>query len=354
MSKITDYTELVNIISNHISISKNNLYQTINRTVVFTYWKIGEYIVEYEQKGENRAKYGTELLKNLSNDLTIRLGKGFSWRNLYNMKKFYIEFPFLQTLSANYINKKLQTPSAKSKNDLILESSLKLSWSHFVRLLSVKDKNERDFYLIESAQNRWSERELNRQINSALYERIILSKDENKVKELSTKGQIIRNEIDLIKDPLILEFLDIKQNSSYSENDLESAIIENLEKFLLELGKGFSFVSRQYRLSSGTEHFYVDLVFYNRLLSCFVLIDLKIGKLKHQDIGQMLMYVNYFDREVKTKDEKPTIGIILCKENDDFVIEYTLPKENKQIFSKEYKLYLPNKVELKKILKNYI
>jgi len=182
----------------------------------------------------------------------------------------------------------------------------------------------------------------------------VLSRDQKKVKELSIKGQLIETEKDIFKDPLVLEFLNIKQDSSYSENDLETAIIENLGKFLLELGKGFSFVARQQRISSGTEHFYIDLVFYNRLLRSFVIIDLKIGKLKHQDVGQMQMYVNFYDREIKAESENSTIGIILCKENDDFVVEYTLPENNKQIFTNEYKLYLPNKKELKELLKQYL
>jgi len=195
---------------------------------------------------------------------------------------------------------------------------------------------------------------LDRQINSSLFERLVLSRNKKKVKELSEKGQLIETEMDILKDPLVLEFLNIKQDSSYSENDLETAIIENLGKFLLELGKGFSFVARQQRISSGTEHFYIDLVFYNRLLRSFVIFDLKIGKLKHQDIGQMQMYVNYYDREIKTEDENQTIGIILCKENDDFVVEFTLPENNKQIYTNEYKLYLPDKKELKELLKQYL
>ncbi len=348
-----EYNNLIESINKVVVSAQNNIAKSINKTMLLTYWNIGKYIIEFEQKGVKRAEYGTKLLKNISLDLTKKIGKGFSWRNLYNMKRFYIEFPILQTLSAKY-NNKLQTASAKLENELLIKSLGKLNWSHFVRLLSIKDSDERNFYIIETAQNRWSERELDRQINASLFERLILSSDKKMVKELSKKGQLIETENDILKDPLVLEFLNIKQNSSYSENDLETAIIENLGSFLLELGKGFSFVARQQRISSGTEHFYIDLVFYNRLLKSFVLIDLKIGKLKHQDIGQMQMYVNYYDREIKTKDENATIGIILCKENDDFVIEYTLPKNNKQIFTNQYKLYLPNKKELKNLLKQYI
>ncbi len=352
-SRIEEYTNLVDTINEIVYTAKKNIARNIDKTMIFTYWYIGEHIVEFEQNGKIRAEYGTDLLKKLSKDLLKKIGKGFSWRNLYNMKRFYIEFPKLQTMSA--ISQNAETLTCKSETEILLiNSTEKLSWSHFVRLLSVKDIDERNFYIIETAQCKWSERELDRQINSSLFERLVLSKDKDAVRELSQKGQTIKSEKDILKDPLVLEFLGIKQDSSYSENDLESAIIEHLGTFLLELGKGFSFVARQKRISSGTEHFYIDLVFYNRLLRSFVLIDLKIGKLKHQDIGQMQMYVNYYDREIKTKDENQTIGIILCKENDDFVIEYTLPDKNKQIFANEYRLYLPDKKELKELLKRYL
>jgi predicted nuclease of restriction endonuclease-like (RecB) superfamily len=218
----------------------------------------------------------------------------------------------------------------------------------------VKDEDERNFYIIETAENSWSKRELDRQINASLFERLVLSKDKKAVKDLAVKGHYIENQNDLLKDPLVLEFLNLKESHTYSENDLETAIIDNVGDFLLELGKGFSFVARQKRISAGADHFYIDLVFYNRLLKSHVLIDLKIGKLKHQDIGQMQMYVNYYDREIKLETENPTIGIILCKEKNDFVIEYSLPKDNNQVFSKEYQLYLPNKAELKAMLSQYL
>ena len=362
--KTEQYTTLVSGITKILLEAKNKIATTVNSTMVITNWHIGQYIVEYEQGGKERAEYGTALLKRLSEDLTKDFGRGFSYRNLRLMKQFYLEFPIWQTPSAkslNTDNQKLQAASAKlslekwqtspAKFSKKAKDSLsKLSWSHFVRLLSVKDEDERNFYIIETAENNWKERELDRQINSSLFERLVLSKDKKAIKELSEKGQQIQTEQDVLKDPLVLEFLNIKQEKKYSENELETAIINNLEEFLLGLGKGFTFVSRQQRISSGTEHFYADLVFYNRLLRSFVIIDLKIGKLKHQDVGQMQMYVNYYDREVKTENENPTIGIILCKENDDFVVEYTLPENNKQIFSKEYKLYLPNKDELKELL----
>jgi predicted nuclease of restriction endonuclease-like (RecB) superfamily len=359
---ISQYGNLVSEIGKLLSEAKKHIANTVNTTMVMTNWHIGKYIVEYEQGGKVRAGYGKQLLKRLSEDLIKTYGRGYSYRNLQLCKKFYTTFPIVQTVIAQLENsekseypdkEKVQTNSAQFSEKL-LASLPKLSWSHFVRLLSLKNEDERNFYIIETAENHWTERELDRQINSALFERLVLSKDKKAVKELSTKGQQIQTETDVLKDPLVLEFLNLRQEEKYSESELESAIIQHLESFLLELGKGFTFVARQQRISSGTEHFYIDLVFYNRLLKAFVLFDLKIGKLKHQDIGQMQMYVNYYDREIKTENENPTIGIILCKENDDFVIEYTLPENNKQIFANEYKLYLPDKKELKKLLYKYI
>ncbi len=359
------YNNLVQGINELLANAKQKVEKTVNSTMVSTYWHIGEYIVEYEQGGKERAEYGTRLLKRLSEDLTKSFGSGFSWRNLYNMTVFYNQFPILQTLPAKSKNTKGQPLVAQSDagklqavlaqfSEKAISSIPKLNWSHLVRLLSVKNEAERNFYIIETAQNSWSTRELDRQINSSLFERLVLSKDKKAVSELAEKGHEIATHQDLLKDPLVLEFLNIKEETKYSEKELETAIIDNLGDFLLELGKGFTFVARQKRISSGSDHFYIDLVFYNRLLRSFVIIDLKIGKLKHQDIGQMQMYVNYYDREVKTESENPTIGIILCKEKDDFVIEYTLPEENKQVFANEYKLYLPNKKELQKLLAHYL
>ena len=387
---IAGYGKLVSVIESLLQDAKSKLVKTVNQTMVFTYWHIGRYIVEYEQRGKERAEYGTELLKRLSIDLSRSFGKGYSWRNLYNMKQFYVCFPILQaltaksensnmsslmaqsesdkgqslfalsekqkgqTLSANSKDSKLQTLSAKSELSKVQLVIAKLSWTHFVRLLRVKDADERNFYLIETAENNWSVRELDRQINSSLFERLLLSKDKPAVKKLAEKGQIIEHIDDVLKEPYILEFLGLEESHRYSESDLESAIIDNLGKFLLELGKGFLFVARQKRFSDGTDYYYIDLVFYNRLLKCFVLFDLKIGKITHKDIGQMQMYVNYYDREIKTTEENPTAGIILCKEKRDFVIKYTLPENNKQIFAKEYRLFLPQKEELKKLLRKFL
>jgi predicted nuclease of restriction endonuclease-like (RecB) superfamily len=226
----------------------------------------------------------------------------------------------------------------------------KLSWTHYILLMRIKNEAERNFYEIEAANNNWSVRELQRQYNSSLYERIALSKDKKKVKELSQRGQIITQPIDMLKEPYVLEFLGLKEESAYSETDLETALINKLEHFLLELGKGFLFQSRQQRISFDGENFYIDLVFYNRILKCFVLIDLKIGVLKHQDIGQMQMYVNFYDREIRAKEENKTVGIVLCKQTNKAVVEYTLPENNNQIFAREYKLYLPSKKQLQDLL----
>jgi len=374
--KKSKYDQLFLEISNILDNSKKAIEKTINNIMVVTYWQIGQYIVEHEQGGNKRAEYGSQFLKQLSSDLTKLYGKGYSYRNLKLIRKFYNTFPMLEFPSLINQKQKGQPPVALFKNnqkqkgqppvalfekaeksmvskllsEKMLTSIPKLNWTHFVRLLSIKDEDERHFYLIETAENSWSKRELDRQINSALYDRLALNKSKEDIKDLSISGQTITKNQDILKDPLVLEFLNLNEQSKYSENDLETALIDNLGDFLLELGKGFSFVARQKRITSGADHYYIDLVFYNRLLSSFILIDLKIGKLTHKDIGQMQMYVNYFDREIKTNKENPTIGIILCKENDEFVVEYTLPKDNEQIFSKEYKLYLPKKEDLLQIL----
>lgn len=324
-----------------IESARTTVVRTVNTTMVYTYFHIGRLIVEHEQKGAKRAAYAKETLKKLSEKLMNEFGKGFSERNLRLMREFYTAYKeslIWQTASAN--SKAIpQTLSAKSR------LPFNLSWSHYVFLMKLPEA-ERKFYEIEAVKQNWSLRELERQFNSSLYERLALSTDKRTVKELSEKGHIIEKSNDIIKDPYVLEFLGLKEESAYSENDLETAIINRIEHFLLELGKGFLFVGRQQRFTFDEDHFFVDLVFYNRLLRCFVLIDLKIGKLKHQDIGQMQMYVNYYDRMIKSSDENSTIGIILCKEAKKAVVEFTLPEDNKQIFASRYQLYLPSKEEL--------
>lgn len=327
-SEIINIENLYDKISSLLEASRKNLKKSVNTIMVSTYFEVGRLIVEEEQQGEERAKYGKYIIENLSKKLTREYGKGFSTTNLKQMKSFYIAYGKGQIVSDQF----------------------KLSFSHYLILMRMGNIEERNFYEIEAIKNDWSLAELQRQFNSALYERLVLSRDKEKVKELSLEGQIIEKPKDLIKDPYILEFLGLDQLPHYSENQLETAIINHIEKFIMELGKGFLFQGRQVKFSFEEEHFFVDLVFYNRILKCFVLIDLKIGKLKHQDIGQMQMYVNYYDRYVKMDDENKTIGIIICKEKNDTLVEITLPEGNEQIFASKYLTVLPSKEELKKIV----
>lgn len=315
-------------IRNLLNSARASIVSNVNSTMTKTYFMIGKRIVEEEQNGNERAEYGEKLIKNLSSRLSKEFGKGFSITNLKQMKSFYLSYKTGQTVS-----------------DLF-----KLSWSHYLILMRMENLDERNFYEIEAIENNWSLRELRRQIDSALYERLVLSRDKDKIKSLALKGQILEKPEDVVKDPYILEFLGLEEKTNYSENELETAIINNLEKFIMELGKGFLFQGRQVRFTFDEEHYFVDLVFYNRLLKCFVLIDLKIGKLKHQDLGQMQMYVNYYDRFVKLPDENKTIGIIICKEKNDTLVKMTLPEENQQIFASRYMTVLPSKEDFKKIV----
>ena len=310
--------------------ARQNIISNVNSTMTKTYFLIGKRIVEEEQNGNKRAEYGKNLIKMLSEKLTKEFGKGFSETNLEQMRKFFKVYGIPQTLSEEF--------------------QFNLSWSHYLILMRIENINARNFYEIEAFENNWSLRELKRQVNSSLYERLVLSKDKEKVKELAVKGQIIEKAQDIIKDPYILEFLGLDERSDYSENKLEIEIINKLEMFLLELGKGFTFVGRQVRFTFDEKHFRIDLVFYNRLLKCFVLIDLKIGEVTHQDLGQMQMYINYYDRHVKLPDENDTIGIIICKDKNDTLVKLTLPKDNNQIFASRYTTILPSLEEFKKIV----
>ncbi len=326
-TQISD-NSLYNKISSILEESRKFVATTVNTAMVQTYFEIGRLIVEEEQHGNVRAEYGKETLKNLSIKLTANYGKGFSVTNLKQMRDFYLTYQIRQTVSDQFT----------------------LSYSHYLFLMRIDNPEERKFYEIESSQNNWSLRELKRQFDSALYERLSLSKDKEKVKSLAVQGQIIENPCDIVKDPYVLDFLGLPEKAYYSESELESRLIEKLENFLLELGKGYTFVGRQVRLSFDEKHFFVDLVFYNRLLQCFVLIDLKIGELTHQDLGQMQMYVNYYDRFVKLDHENKTIGIILCKKKSDSLVEITLPEDNNQIFASKYQTVLPNKEDLIKLI----
>lgn len=353
MKKSTNKNALFNSIKELIVQSQKQIVRNVNYTILITYYEIGRVIIEDEQKGQHRADYAKEILLNISKRLTEEFGKGYSMTNLEYIRKFY----------KIYINRIPQSPigksgkaGLKSKNPItqsLIEQSkvpFKLSWTHYIQLLKIEKDEERSFYEIEAAHENWSVRELQRQFDSSLFERLALSRDKESIKELAKKGQIVEKPTDALKHHAVLEFLDLKEDTSYSESDLEKAIISRIEHFMMELGKGFLFEGRQKRFTFEGDSFFVDLVFYNRLLRCYVLIELKIGKLSHQDIGQMQMYVNYYDRKIKLPEEKSTIGIILCKEENKTVVEFTLPENNKTIFAKEYKLFLPSKEELLKQL----
>ena len=360
--KANDLAPLIAEVRSLILSARHAAASTVNTLQVMTNFEIGRRIVEHEQKGEKRAAYGAELLKELSARLTDEFGRGFSEDNLARMRAFYItwndrvlEFPRrLRGNPESEITPMGQKASSKLTavqigQQMSARFPLTLSWSHYVELLGIKDPDERSFYEIESANSGWNVRELRRQKSSSLYHRLALSRDKAGIKQLAAKGQLITKPEDLLKEPLVLEFLGLDERASYSESDLESAIITHLEKFLLELGKGFLFEARQKRFTFDGDHYFLDLVFYNRLLRCYVVIDLKLDKLTHQDLGQMQMYVNYYDRHVKLPEENPTIGLLLCKEKKDAVVELTLPKDS-NIHAKEYQLYLPSEELLKKKL----
>lgn len=319
------YSKLLDEIGKILDKGQKQVYSSINSILVRTYWEIGRQIVEYEQKGKQRAEYGVALLEILSKDLKIRYGRGFSKSNVYLMRLFYIKYPKFQTVSG------------------------KLSWSHYSELLSIEDDLPREFYERQCTNNNWSIRELKRQINSALFHRMRLSKDKRAIR-LSKQSYEIKKAEDIVKDPYILEFLNIPENNHYSEKELEQKIINNMQMFLLELGKGFTFVGRQYRITLGNNHYYVDLVFYHKYLKCHVLIDLKIGKVDHSDIGQMNMYLNYFLAEEEV-DGNPPIGIILSTEKDEILVKYALGGISNKLFVSKYKLYLPTRQKLEEELK---
>ena len=301
--------------------SRKKVYSYVNTEMLYLYWNIGKTIMKI-QNGEHRAEYGEQVLEKLSEKLTVEFGRGFSFRNLRRMRKFYCLFPIWTSVLSE------------------------LSWSNYLELIKIDEENKRKFYQNECINSKWSVREFQRQKASLLYERLIMSKDKKKIIELVSKGQQLITSKDLIKDPFVLKFLDIKENASYLESDLEKNILLHLKEFLLELGKGFMFVGSQVRITLDDAHFYPDLVFYNRILKCFVIIDLKIGKVTHGDIGQMQMYVNYYDREIRKDDESRTVGILLCTEKKETIVKYTLPEDNQNIFSSQYKLHLPTEEEL--------
>lgn len=336
----SDLTERIALLLHQ---ARKQVVQSINQTMVFTYFEIGRMIVEEEQAGKERADYGKQLLKGLSAQLIKEFGRGFSVENLDRMRYFY------RVYSKDTISSTVLTNSGNGVNSL---PEFKLSWSHYLKLMRIDDEYERKFYEIEAIKNNWSIRELNRQYDMALFTRLALSKNKEEIIQLALKGQVIENPKDAIKDPYVLEFLDLPEKTIYSESELEEQLIDKLQHFLLELGNGFTFVDRQKRISFDDKHFKIDLVFYNRILKCFVLIDLKVGELKHKDIGQMQMYVNYYDRKMKLAEENLTIGIILCQNKSEAVVEFTLPENNNQIFASKYMTVLPSKDTLKQLISN--
>ena len=333
-----------------IRSARTTVARGVDLVQVHTNFEIGRRIVEQEQKGKGRAAYGEEVLKVLAERLTGEFGNGFSRSNLEYMRRFYLLYQKRALISRSATGKLGSMKKSRSLTGKLGQPCLfNLSWTHYVCLLGIKDSNERSFYEIESAAQNWTVRELKRQFDSSLYERLALSRNKKDIHKLAFEGHRITQSKDLMKEPLVLEFLGLSEKSRYSESDLETAIINQIEHFLLELGKGFLFEARQKRFTFGEDHFFVDLVFYNRLLRCYVLIDLKIGKLSHQDLGQMQMYVNYFDRSVKADNENATIGIVLCKKKHEAMVKITLPKDA-NIHAREYQLYLPSKEELRRKL----
>ncbi|MCX5846849.1 MAG: PDDEXK nuclease domain-containing protein [Deltaproteobacteria bacterium] len=337
-----NYGNLLEKITGIFSKARMTAIRAINVTQVMAYFEIGREIVEFEQHGKIRAEYGEELILNLSRDMTNRFGRGFSERNLRNMRSFYTAFSIRQTLSAE-----------SGKRESLSEPFIpNLPWSHYCELLKVEDTLARSFYENEAAQNNWSVRELKRQINSMLFERLALSRNTTAVMKLAKKGQIIETPEDAIKDPYVLEFLNLREESAYTESQLEQALIDKLQDFLLELGKGFSFVARQKRITIANRHYHIDLVFYNRFLKCFVLIDLKTGEFDHADAGQMNFYLNYFKENETMADENDPIGLILCARKDDIFARYVLGGLSNKVFASKYKLALPSERQLKQKLKS--
>jgi len=318
MTNITLKTNFIDNIKGIITKAQENAVRSINTQRVIMYWNIGKAILEEEQEGKERADYGSFLIKNLAKLLKPEYGTSFSVRQLYRCRKFYNEFPKVTALRSQ------------------------LSWTHYRLLLTIENNNKREFYEVESAKNNWSSRQLERQINSQLYERLLLSSDKDRVLAVA-KGQVTDiKPTDVIKDPMYLEFLGLKPQAQYYEKDLENAIITQLQNFILELGNGFTFVARQKRIHLEGDDFFVDLVFYNRLLKCFVILEIKTHKLNHEDLGQLQLYVNYYDRVERLEDENPTIGILLCTDKNDAVVKFSLPEDNKTILASKYELILPS------------
>ena len=349
--------QLANRIETLVVEARKKITSTVNVAMVYTNYEIGRYIIEDEQGGKIRAEYGKGVLNAVSARLTARLGKGWSVENLTAMRKFYVLYSKTVTSGYEIQETEVQTTDleiqGENRNQRLRNHQFVLPWTHYLILTHVSDPEARSFYEIEASKQQWSKRQLQRQIGSGLYERLALSRDKDEVMRLATEGQVVEKPSDIIKDPLVLEFCGLKPDASYSETDLESAIISRLQDFLLEMGKGFLFEARQKRFTFEERHFYIDLVLYNRLLQAFVLVDLKMDDLTHQDLGQMQMYVNYYDRSVKEDFEKPTIGILLCERKNDALVELTLPKDA-NIYAQQYALCLPDKALLQQKLREWI
>lgn len=324
------YKKLVVDIGSTLLRARENALRAINHELVKANWEIGRQIVEFEQNGNEKAEYGSALLTKLSKDLKNSYGKGFGKSNIYLCRQFYLKYPIFQTVSG------------------------KLSWSHYAELLTISDELSRSFYEKQAVIEKWSFRELKRQVDSALFHRLALSKDQEGVLKLARKGQEIESAQDAIKDPYVFEFLDLPQEDIVKERDLETKLINNLQKFLLELGKGFTFVARQFKITVDNEHFFIDLVFYHRILKCFVLIDLKTKKVKHQDIGQMNLYLNYFNEEENTEGDNEPIGIIIAADKHEFLVKYATGGLSNKIFVSKYQLYLPDQKQLESKVKQII
>lgn len=321
---------LISNIEQTVAIAKEKLATSVNTTITETYWQIGKYIVETEQDGKIKAAYGKKLLTTLSHELTLRLGKGYSRPNLNNMRKFYLKYPICQTVSD------------------------KLSWSHICELIKLDDDLERSFYERQTVNENWSVRELQRQIDSALFLRLAVSRDKEGILSLAQRGIEVQKPEDVIKSTYTLEFLNLPESSQYTESDLEQRLIDNLQKFLLELGKGFTFVGRQYKITINNVHYHVDLVFYHRILKCFVLIDLKKNSVRHEDIGQMNMYLGYFATEENMPDDNAPIGIIMSRNKDELLVEYATYGMDSNLFVSKYELYLPNRKDLERLVSNIL
>ena len=320
------YEQLITQIGSLLQSGRQQAAQTVNTILVQTYWYVGQHIVEFEQKGDLKAEYGSQLLDNLSKDLALSYGKGFSRSNLFQIRLFYIKFPKIQTLSGQ------------------------LTWSHYTEILKANNDLELSFYNKQCQHERWSVRELKRQMKSSLFERLALSKDKEGVLKLAKEGHLVETSDDLMKDPFVLEFLNIPEQHHYLESELEEKIISNLQQFIMEMGKGFAFIGRQYRMSIGGKHFYLDLLFYHRILKCFVLVDLKRGEIDHLDVGQMNLYLNYFKKEEATEGDNEPIGIILGAKKNHILVEYATDSITNKVLLSKYQLYLPDKKMLQNAL----